>query len=330
MDFKERSFYLVIPTFNRSALLLRAIESAVSAFENYLLTKRGTLCIIVVDDGSTDNTKETVLGFQLENQNIFIRYLFQQNQGAYAARNKAIDYLFAQCNRVASNCYLSFLDSDDILSPYFFTGFLSQETPSTVFIYEETLFNEDTPQFSSSNRAAQCLPSLKGTIEMIRRSRGVVNIIYPLACWQNVRFPPSVFYEDVSASVFACTGARRMVFLPIIGYGVYIGNNSLVRREVDDYYCSQRISSAALLWDLSSRLTGRVKCYYRSFFMGTALHFFIKLSEKGYIKMSGLNQALFTRKKVFLSGFGKPRSFVKSMIFVLLGRRLYFRLFSKK
>jgi glycosyltransferase involved in cell wall biosynthesis len=86
-------FSVVVPTFNRSALLRHTLKSVfgqrVTAYE-----------IIVVDDGSTDGTMEYLQSFGQE-----IKVLRQSNQGPDVARNLGA--------RHASDKYLAFLDSDD-------------------------------------------------------------------------------------------------------------------------------------------------------------------------------------------------------------------------
>lgn len=59
--------------------------------------------IIVIDDGSTDNSSKIVKKYLDEN----IRYYYQENRGVAVARNKGI--------KLAKGNYISFLDSDDIL-----------------------------------------------------------------------------------------------------------------------------------------------------------------------------------------------------------------------
>ncbi len=87
---------VIIPTFNRAWILLEAIESVLSqTFENYEL--------IVVDDGSTDNTRLLLESFK------DIRVVSQDNKGVSAARNQGI--------AVAAGDYLAFLDSDDLWFP---------------------------------------------------------------------------------------------------------------------------------------------------------------------------------------------------------------------
>jgi len=82
----------IIPTYNRAEFVLKAIKS----IQNQSLHVKQ---IIVVDDGSTDGTKEL-----LKNEDI--TYIYQENSGVSKARNKGI--------KEAKYEWLSFLDSDDI------------------------------------------------------------------------------------------------------------------------------------------------------------------------------------------------------------------------
>jgi glycosyltransferase involved in cell wall biosynthesis len=93
-------FSIVIPTYNRAHLILRAIDSVIAqTYENWEL--------IIVDDGSTDNTKQ-IISLYLEKYS-HIRYIYQENSERSAARNKGIQ------NAVGE--YICFLDSDDYYLP---------------------------------------------------------------------------------------------------------------------------------------------------------------------------------------------------------------------
>lgn len=89
---------VVIPTYNRAKYLKDAIASVLEQDYQHIE-------LIVVDDGSTDNTKEIVHQFT-ENEHIKITYIYQSNQGAQAARNKGYE--------LAKGEYLVFFDSDDL------------------------------------------------------------------------------------------------------------------------------------------------------------------------------------------------------------------------
>jgi glycosyltransferase involved in cell wall biosynthesis len=84
---------VVIPTFNRARSLGRAIDSVLAqTYTNFEL--------IVVDDGSTDNTPELLARFANR-----IQVIRQPNSGPSVARNTGI--------RAARGKFIAFLDSDD-------------------------------------------------------------------------------------------------------------------------------------------------------------------------------------------------------------------------
>lgn len=85
---------VVVPTYDRAAVLPRAIDSA-------LAQDVDGLEVVVVDDGSTDHTGEVVAAYDDE----AVTYVFQENAGANAARNRGI--------AEAAGEYVSFLDADD-------------------------------------------------------------------------------------------------------------------------------------------------------------------------------------------------------------------------
>jgi glycosyltransferase involved in cell wall biosynthesis len=87
---------VVIPTYNDSLFLSDAISSVLSQ------TYRD-IEVIVVDDGSTDNTAEIVKSFQDPR----IRYIYQENRGVAAARNTGIMASRAE--------YIAWQDSDNVL-----------------------------------------------------------------------------------------------------------------------------------------------------------------------------------------------------------------------
>lgn len=84
---------VIIPTFNRANYVTAAIDSVlVQTYTDYE--------IIVVDDGSTDNTREVLRPYMDK-----IHYIYQSNKGVSAARNTGI--------RAAQGNWVAFLDSDD-------------------------------------------------------------------------------------------------------------------------------------------------------------------------------------------------------------------------
>lgn len=88
---------VILPTYNRAPFLERAMGSV-------LAQRRPCGELLVVDDGSTDNTADLVARWAA-NASVPVHYLHQENRGAAAARNTGI--------RAARGELLAFLDSDD-------------------------------------------------------------------------------------------------------------------------------------------------------------------------------------------------------------------------
>ncbi len=95
---------VIIPTYNRALHITQALDSV------WTQTYR-PLEVVVVDDGSTDQTQAVVKEWAATHQEdtFSTRYIYQKNAGAPAARNNGIAHSTGQ--------YLQFLDSDDLLLP---------------------------------------------------------------------------------------------------------------------------------------------------------------------------------------------------------------------
>jgi glycosyltransferase involved in cell wall biosynthesis len=86
---------VVIPTYNSSGTLIRSIESVFKqTYRNFE--------IIVIDDGSTDDTKTVLAPYSNDKR---IMYLYQDNAGCGVARNNGV--------AIAQGEFIAFLDADD-------------------------------------------------------------------------------------------------------------------------------------------------------------------------------------------------------------------------
>jgi glycosyltransferase involved in cell wall biosynthesis len=89
---------VIIPTYNRAALLSEAVNSV-------LLQTYRNIEIIVIDDGSTDNTTEVMAAYGDR-----VRYTRRPNAGVNAARNLGL--------KQARGEFVALLDSDDLWAPF--------------------------------------------------------------------------------------------------------------------------------------------------------------------------------------------------------------------
>lgn len=108
---------VIIPMYNSSKTIERALKSVVKQdFE-------GQIEVIVVNDGSSDNSVEVVERFEIEKNNIKINLISQINGGVSKARNSGL--------KIAKGDYIAFLDSDD--------AWLPNKLSLQVKIFEENL-----------------------------------------------------------------------------------------------------------------------------------------------------------------------------------------------
>ncbi len=98
---------MVIPAYNYARYLPTAVNSI-------LAQRWAPLEVIIVDDGSTDDTREVAASFRDGR----VRYVWQKNAGLSAARNKGIE--------VAQMPFVGFLDADDAWQPDFLAEVMAQ------------------------------------------------------------------------------------------------------------------------------------------------------------------------------------------------------------
>jgi len=86
---------IIIPTYNRCFFIEKALKSILEqTYQDFE--------IIIIDDGSTDNTKKVIAPYLIDSR---VKYLYQENQGVTKARISGI--------KMAKGEYIALLDSDD-------------------------------------------------------------------------------------------------------------------------------------------------------------------------------------------------------------------------
>jgi len=91
---KKPQVSVIIPSYNRGWIIKEAVDSVLA--QDY-----SDFELIVVDDGSTDNTSEILNSYKED-----IKVLYQDNKGVSAARNRGV--------AASSGRFVAFLDSDDL------------------------------------------------------------------------------------------------------------------------------------------------------------------------------------------------------------------------
>lgn len=228
----------IIPVYNCATYLRQCVKNICKiGLEKYE--------IILVNDGSTDDSEQVCK----ELLNVFntVKYVYQSNQGASAARNRGLS--------IADGDYVIFLDADDIIEPQkFFVLLQKLEKKSNVdiaifghsfdYYYNKILYRRDEMQVpltgvKSSSFWIQNLKELYSTNalnpiwnKVFKRSFLITNKLY----LRNDMF----LYEDLEYSLRCMTHCQNILFDPDVIYH-YRQNTSAVQRLKRLDYISELI-----------------------------------------------------------------------------------------
>tara|TARA_B110000902_G_scaffold260381_1_gene333199 strand:- start:241 stop:1137 length:897 start_codon:yes stop_codon:yes gene_type:complete len=169
-------FSIILPTYNRANLISKAIRSVVyQTYQNWEL--------IVVDDGSTDNTKKVVEEFVRADNRII--YLSQKNKERSAARNNGI--------KSAVGELICFLDSDDL---YYKTHLEEFKKFITESKFQKGLYFSGLSYGKYCNEKEEYNLSYSNNIEFV-----LINTIgTPRACISKELLKENLFNENIRIS----------------------------------------------------------------------------------------------------------------------------------
>jgi glycosyltransferase involved in cell wall biosynthesis len=180
---------IVVPAFNASEYISTCLNSVFQQVDQCIE-------VILVDDGSTDNTLEIVFSefsSHIESSSLII--IRQANGGPGAARNRGID--------LCRGRYITFLDSDDLLLEGYFMEVMPLLLSEPYDIIEHGFI-----RFSSKKELIykyyKPLYNYSGSYDLkdIRNKVFAKTVWYPSirifknSIWHSIRFTESVFYED--------------------------------------------------------------------------------------------------------------------------------------
>lgn len=234
-------FSVIIPTYNNASGITAAISSVLNQ-------SRNDFEVIVVDDGSTDNTEEVVYSL---NDNRIKYFKLEKNRGVHVARNLGLEQ--------ASGQRIVFLDSDDELFLSCLEEFykVASQYPSTGFCI--------APYLTNTNELT-CL-TLKES--------GFVKYEDLLCERLSRRIKPGIVSLDASLAKSRKFVAQNLDFI----YYRYI------MKSTDNYYLAKPLGRYNLNHDLNAlHVNRKVPNISRSILRGVALNEFLKDFKSDYLK----------------------------------------------
>ncbi len=214
---------IIISTYNNASTIKRCIDSILHQNSKYRYE------IIIVNDGSNDNTKDVLKAYEDINN---ITIIHQENQGLSAGRNAGIS--------ICKGRYIMFVDGDD-----FITNDCIDVLLDSAFKYNSDIAFGGFNSFSSGGmNRSYCYNYKEGIIDP------TVNLVSGFACgkvykremWQDLCFPIGYLFEDSINAIIMVSKAKVVSYVnkPIYNY---VSNQSGIThssrtkpKAIDSYY----------------------------------------------------------------------------------------------
>lgn len=171
---------VIIPIYNTG----NHLENCISSVINQTYTN---LEILLIDDGSTDNTATLCKEFTKNHKRI--RYLYKDNGGVSSARNLGI--------RNAKGAYITFVDSDDVITKDAVSLLMNNIDKSDVSMIEhETALDDSGVTYAKQNNQFVLINGLEATKKLLYES-GVNNSVCGLVYRREIA-SKLLFNEDIA------------------------------------------------------------------------------------------------------------------------------------
>jgi glycosyltransferase involved in cell wall biosynthesis len=224
---------IILPVFNTEKYLKECLDSIINQdYENII--------IYAIDDGSTDNSLN-ILNYY-SNKNPAIHVLHQKNSGVSAARNLALNSI----EHDESIKYVSFVDSDDIISKDFVSTFVKELTSKNadygvcgVISFDKINRSDDhlkykeTMELRDSDIFEQYFSLGKWKNQGSTSHIFIANRFYSSSIVKHLRFNPNLKVgEDVDFIINFLRKAQTGVYIPQCNYFYRLRASSLSKADI--------------------------------------------------------------------------------------------------
>ena len=211
-------FSIIVPVFNTSKYLIECINSLI--FQTYK-----NIEILLVDDGSTDDSSEICAFFAKKDTRI--KYIYQENSGVSSARNKGLEN--------ATGDYIMFVDSDDFLSLNAIESVskVLQENLFVIFGYEKYYKNKNVSVVYSGEKITN-----NNIVEKVLTDNKIAGFLWNKVFSKNIikknkiKFNDKICYsEDILFLLEYLKYVKKTIYIPKSLYKYRIRKNSITTRK---------------------------------------------------------------------------------------------------
>lgn len=217
---------LIVPIYNVENYLDQCLDSIKKQ------TYKNFICIMV-NDGSTDKSKIIAEEYLSDSRFILIN---QENKGLSGARNTGIEYFFKYIDKEYICNYVTFIDSDDVVS-LDYLEYLVSNIEDGVDIIEANIcfFDENNiPYFSSTSNNIFVLETVEE--KLINQLKDYIRTsIFPKLINKKLLtlnfFPEGKIFEDIAVMGTLINNSNRWKKLPKIIYGYRVRKGSIINTK---------------------------------------------------------------------------------------------------
>lgn len=214
---------VIVPVYNVMNYLKQCLDSIIQ--QTYT-----NLEIILVDDGSTDQSGSICDSYKEKDSRITV--IHKKNGGLSDARNAGLN--------ISKGDYISFVDSDDYLSPYFYEvliGVAEKKNCDIVALKGGTSFwdGEEAPILAKNNEMFSAYYS--NSHDVLERmlyqeiATGAPFKLYKKEVFDNIRFPVGYLYEDVATTYKPFFNAKECAIVEADIYAYRKRRDSIIRQS---------------------------------------------------------------------------------------------------
>ena len=249
-------FSIIIPTFNAGECICRCLESIFkSSFYDYQ--------IILIDDGSTDNTEELIKKYITDER---VRYFKKSNEGVSAARNYGINK--------AEGDYILFIDADDTIGENLLEKISVQitETRCDLVLFGFKILGDsrrknDTDVLHNLGRLDK-IDTKDIVIEMLKPENGLFGYCRRNCYKKKLIHDESILFnrsvkisEDYLFMFEAVIKSKVISVLPLELYSYIINENSVTTKYIPSLKRDMEFVNGEITKMLSSKYSDLVNCF---------------------------------------------------------------------
>ncbi|MEG1011364.1 MAG: glycosyltransferase [Ruthenibacterium sp.] len=216
---------IIVPVYNAEAFLEKCIGSLATQYTQYRYE------IIAVNDGSTDRSAEILTA--LAQKYTRLKIIVQENKGISAARNTGITH--------ACGYYISFVDNDDFVAPWFIDTLLTKAKSENADMVKcgYRVFDDNVHSIVGQVQGEDVVLCGEIGVQAARHNGFVWGCLFRRSLFSDIRFPDGFWYEDMITRMLLMRKSRCFVSLHAALYT----------------HTEHRSNASKTVWD-----SGNIKC----------------------------------------------------------------------